>query len=101
MPLIKYMVFEARLEKDYALISSGNYNDCYREALNRGFRFEGYVNKGPLLYNPGRDLWATITEETADTIPSSLNAGLRGWYFFEYPKRPNMDDPRRDMLRGF
>lgn len=93
------MVFEARIERDWALICAGDYDNCYREALNKGFRFEGHVNKGPLLYNPGRDLWATITEETTDTVPSRLNAGFSSWYFFEYPKRPNMDDPRKDMLR--
>lgn len=95
------MVFEARLERDCALICSGDYDYCYREALNKGFKFEGYVNRGSLYYSPGRDLWATVTSEIVDTVPGSLNAGISSWYFFEYPKRPDMDDPRRDMLRGF
>ena len=95
------MIFEARIERDWALICKGKFDECYTNALNAGFRVEGYVKRGSLLYNPRGDHWATITMETADTLPG-LSPRISNWYFFEYKtKRPDEDDPREYMLRSF
>ncbi|MBS3151390.1 hypothetical protein J4443_03365 [Candidatus Woesearchaeota archaeon] len=91
------MVFETRIGREWALLCAGKFDDCYKEALNIGCRVEGHVNNGLLLYNPREDRWATITQEFVDVPPGS-NPGISSWYFFEYIKRPNKDDPGRHML---
>lgn len=95
------MVFEARIERDWSLICSGNFERCHQDALNNGFKVEGYVIKGLLLYNPSRDAWATITTGSANDLTSTLSRGINDWYFFEYPTRPRMNDPAEYMLRDF
>ena len=99
MSLTKHMVLEMRLERDWALICSGKFDECFDGATKDGFRVEGYVNRGILLFNPRNEVWATVTQERINDI--SNNSAANNWYLFEYPKRPDMDDPRRDMIRGF
>ncbi len=93
------MIFEARIENDWALICEGTSEECCGNAFKNGFKTEGYVKRGVLLYNPRIDRWATVTQENADYTAS--NSGIKTWYLVEYAKRPDQDDPRRDMLRGF